>query len=154
AEPAWCAGLADETALKRELSRRNPDAAPRAIGDEARAALAAREVRETLRRVEEARAKAIYRSVDIRDAAAVGRALDEVRRGHGPVRGVVHGAGVLADARIEDKTAAQFDAVYQTKVAGLRALLAATADDDLRAVVLFSSSTARFGRAGQVDYAI
>src|SRR5262249_42048937 len=71
-----------------------------------------------------------------------------------PVRGLIHGAGVLADAHIEDKTEAQFDAVYRTKVVGLRALLAAVGTDELKALALFSSSTARFGRTGQVDYAI
>ncbi|WP_044148858.1 polyketide synthase dehydratase domain-containing protein, partial [Singulisphaera acidiphila] len=40
-----------------------------------------------------------------------------------------------------------------TKVAGLHALLEATAGDDLRVLALFSSSTARFGRTGQVAYA-
>src|SRR5205085_5038240 len=43
--------------------------------------------------------------------------------------------------------------VFDTKVAGLRGLLDATAGDDLRLLVLFSSSTARFGRKGQVAYA-
>src|SRR5205823_574264 len=77
-----------------------------------------------------------------------------VRQEFGPVRGLIHGAGVLADARIEDKSGEQFDRVYGTKVAGLRALLAAVAPEDLRALVLFSSSTGRFGRTGQVDYAV
>src|SRR5207248_4552223 len=63
------------------------------------------------------------------------------------------GAGVLADRRIEDQTDAQFADVYTTKVAGLRAVLDAVGDDDLRALALFSSSTGRFGRAGQVAYA-
>ena len=71
-----------------------------------------------------------------------------------PIRGIIHGAGVLADARIEDKTHEQFERVYATKVAGLRALLHAVEPDELRALVLFSSSTGRFGRTGQVDYAI
>ncbi|OYT68369.1 MAG: hypothetical protein CFK52_15170, partial [Chloracidobacterium sp. CP2_5A] len=44
--------------------------------------------------------------------------------------------------------------VWGTKIDGVQALLAAMAEDDLRAVVLFSSSTARFGRTGQVDYAM
>ena len=62
---------------------------------------------------------------------------------------------MLADRRIEDQTDAQFAAVYDTKVAGLRSLLAAVRpdSDDLRLLVLFSSSTARFGRTGQVAYA-
>jgi malonyl CoA-acyl carrier protein transacylase len=153
-EPAWLADLADEAAIKRELSRRTPGAPPRMIGEQARTILAEREIRATLERIGATGATVLYRSLDVRDPAAVANVLADVRREHGPVRGLVHGAGVLADAKIEDKTAEQFDAVYGTKVAGLRALLAAVGEDDLRALVLFSSSTARFGRAGQVDYAI
>jgi len=36
----------------------------------------------------------------------------------------------------------------------LRTLLEATAPDDLRFIALFSSTTGRFGRSGQVDYAV
>jgi hypothetical protein len=61
---------------------------------------------------------------------------------------------VLADSLIADKTEEQFERVYGTKVAGLRNILAVLTPGDLRALVLFSSSTGRFGRAGQVDYAI
>jgi NAD(P)-dependent dehydrogenase (short-subunit alcohol dehydrogenase family) len=93
--------------------------------------------------------------VDIRDAAAVKNVLTTAcQQLNAPIRGIVHGAGVLADARIEDKTIEQFERVFATKVGGLQALLHAVDPDELRALVLFSSSTARFGRAGQVDYAI
>jgi acyl transferase domain-containing protein/NAD(P)-dependent dehydrogenase (short-subunit alcohol dehydrogenase family)/acyl carrier protein len=153
-EPDWQAGLADEPAIKRELSRRNPGLSPRSLGEQSRAILATREVRANLARIEAAGGKALYRSVDVRDAAAVAAVVREVRQRYGPVRGLIHGAGVLADARIEDKTGEQFDSVYGPKVVGLRSLLAAVGQDDLRALVLFSSSTARFGRTGQVDYAI
>jgi NAD(P)-dependent dehydrogenase (short-subunit alcohol dehydrogenase family)/acyl carrier protein len=146
--------LSDETALKRELSRRNPGLAPRAVGEQVKTVLAQRELRANLERIEKAGARVLYRSVDVRDAAAVAHVLDEVRRQAGPIRALVHGAGVLADARIEDKTPAQFDSVFATKVGGLRSLLAGLAGDELRALVLFSSSTARFGRTGQVDYAM
>src|SRR6185295_9026995 len=74
--------------------------------------------------------------------------------GGGPITAIVHGAGVLADKRIADKDEAQFDRVFDTKVAGLRALLAATADDPLAAVCLFSSVAARTGNPGQCDYAM
>ncbi|MFO0881339.1 MAG: SDR family NAD(P)-dependent oxidoreductase [Gemmataceae bacterium] len=144
----------DENTLRRELSQREPRLSPREVNERVRALLAEREIRTTLRRITESGGRAIYRSVDVRDAAALARVLTEVRSLHGPVRGLVHGAGVLADARIEQKTAAQFHEVFSTKVAGLHALLAAIGEDALRAVVLFSSSTARFGRTGQVDYAI
>jgi hypothetical protein len=61
---------------------------------------------------------------------------------------------VLADRLISDKTREQFVQVYSTKVAGLRSLLAATSNDDLRFIALFGSTTGRFGRSGQVDYAV
>ena len=61
---------------------------------------------------------------------------------------------MLADRLITDKSREQFAAVYGTKVAGLRSLFAATAEDDLRFIALFSSTTGRFGRTGQVDYAV
>ena len=59
---------------------------------------------------------------------------------------------MLADRKIADQTDAQFAAVYDTKVAGLRALLGASRPTTW-VLVLFSSSTARFGRTGQVAYA-
>jgi NAD(P)-dependent dehydrogenase (short-subunit alcohol dehydrogenase family)/acyl carrier protein len=152
-EPDWLAPLQSEAEIKRELSRR-PGATPKAVGEQYRAIAAQREVRQTLDRIAAAGATAVYRRVDIRDADAVAGALAEVRREHGPIRGVIHGAGVLADAKIEDKTPEQFQRVYETKVNGLWSLVRALPPDDLRVLVLFSSSTGRFGRAGQVDYAI
>jgi hypothetical protein len=60
---------------------------------------------------------------------------------------------VLADRKIEDLTPEQFDRVYATKVGGLLVLLDLLANEDLKALVLFSSTTARFGRVGQLAYA-
>jgi NAD(P)-dependent dehydrogenase (short-subunit alcohol dehydrogenase family) len=150
-EPDWLAALGGEADIKRELARRN-GLSPREAGEQCRQVLAAREAACNLDRLRAAGASA-YRAVDVRDARAVAEVLAAVRGEFGPVRGLIHGAGVLADARIEDKTAEQFERVYATKVDGLRALLSALEPDDLRALVLFSSSTARFGRTGQVDYA-
>jgi NAD(P)-dependent dehydrogenase (short-subunit alcohol dehydrogenase family) len=152
-EPDWLTGLTDEGDIKRELLAHGGPAAPKDLGEQYRRALANREVLHNLRRIEQAGGKALYRQVDVRDAVAVATVLAEVRAKNGPIVGLVHGAGVLADRRIEDKTAEQFASVWDTKVGGLRALLAATATDALRAVALFSSSTGRFGRSGQVDYA-
>lgn len=61
---------------------------------------------------------------------------------------------MLADRRIVDKTDAQFDTVFRTKVQGLRSLLAATAADELRLLCVFSSVAARTGNEGQADYAM
>ena len=155
AEPAWLQSLVDESAIKRAvLSNKVAGTSPRDIEAEYRRIIANREAMRTIARISEAGAKVVYRQVDVRDTGAVAATLSDIARLFGPIRGLVHGAGVLADARIEDKTVAQFDLVYGTKVDGLRSLLAAIpAKDSLRVLVLVSSSTARFGRLGQIDYA-
>jgi len=48
----------------------------------------------------------------------------------------------------------QFELVYSTKIGGLQSLLQATHEDKLDFIALFSSSTGRFGRTGQLDYAV
>jgi len=154
-EPAWLKPLTSEAAVKQAIVQHGEgDKTPKAVGEACRAALANREMLRTMARIEAAGGSARYLQVDIRDAAAVAKALSEVRASSGPVRGLIHGAGVIADRRIEDKTSEQFDRVCGTKVDGLASLLAAMSDDDLKAIVLFSSSTGRFGRTGQVDYAV
>jgi hypothetical protein len=67
---------------------------------------------------------------------------------------VIHGAGVLADRRIKDKTDEQFAQVFAAKVEGLRNLLAATRNDPLTLLALFSSVAARFGNPGQCAYSM
>jgi NAD(P)-dependent dehydrogenase (short-subunit alcohol dehydrogenase family) len=154
-EPEWLASLQNENQIKRAILEHTAEKLhPREIEGQYRAITASRELKETLAKVAQAGGRAIYRSVDIRDAAAVSALLAEIRREFGTIRGIVHGAGVLADRLINDKSLEQFSLVYGTKVKGLRALLAATAQDDLRFIALFSSTTGRFGRSGQVDYAV
>ncbi len=96
----------------------------------------------------------IYRSCDIRDFSALSDVIDEARHRWGSIDAVVHGAGVLADSWIADATASDFDRVFRTKVEGYFALQEATADDDLKALVFFSSIAARSGNPGQSDYAM
>ncbi len=154
-EPEWLAGVTGESQIKRAiLEQATQKLHPREIEERYQAIIAGRELTATLARIAELGGQAVYRSVDIRDAQAVAGLLAEIRGKYGPIRGIVHGAGVLADHLINEKTLEQFSLVYGTKVAGLRALLTATADDDLRFIALFSSTSGRLGRRGQVDYAV
>ncbi len=154
AEEAWLADCRTENDIKRTLISRNPSMTPKAAGEECRKITAAREVRTQLNRFEAAGSRAVYFSADIRDAKAVRTAMEKINKDLGPVRGFVHGAGVLADKFILDKTAEQFDSVFDTKVGGLRNILAALDLPKLKMLALYSSSTARFGRTGQCDYAM
>ena len=157
-EPACCAGVIDDAGLKRALlaEARSSGAtpSPAELGAQVRAILAAREVQGTLDALRACGSKARYYPVDVVDTAALAAVLERLRSELGPITGLIHGAGVLADKHIVDKTPAQFDRVFDTKVLGLLALLEATADDRLRLLVLFSSVTARCGNIGQSDYAM
>jgi NAD(P)-dependent dehydrogenase (short-subunit alcohol dehydrogenase family) len=154
-EPDWLKRLSSEVEIKQSLIQSLPKGTlPKAIEAQYRQILSQREVSASLSRLAAAGVPVSYHAVDIRDLATVRPLLLQLQDEFGPVRGVIHGAGVLADQRIEDKTRDQFDRVYQTKVAGLRNLLGAIAPDELRMLCLFSSYTARFGRIGQCDYAM
>lgn len=154
-EPAWLVPLTEESEIKRAIMQQATGKLhPREIEERYRAVSAARELRDTLSKISATGTEVIYRSVDIRDQGAMELVLAEVRRSRGTIRGIVHGAGVLADRLIVDKSIEQFEQVYGTKVHGLRSLLNATRTDELRFIALFSSSTGRFGRVGQVDYAV
>ena len=149
----WPASPARPNSRRPSPSGSGREAGPRQVGEHYQKLLAQREIRRTLERIAATGAKAAYFPVNITDAKAVADMLQQVRVKFGPVTALVHGAGVLADKRIEDLTRAQFDSVYATKVDGLRNLLDLLTHENLKALVLFSSTTARFGRLGQAAYA-
>ena len=150
-EAEWLRGLTQESQIKKAIAGRGT-ATPRAVEEGYRKIAADREVRATLVQFVAGGAVVLYRYLDVWVGAGVSAAFGEAR-GMGPIAGVIHGAGVLADRLIEDKTAEQFDAVFSTKVGGFEALLEAVKGDELKVIVAFASTTARFGRKGQVAYA-
>ncbi len=157
AEPAFARHANDEGALKRAIladaAARGTSVPLREVARMAQAILAAREVRATVAELRQ-RAEVELFACDVQQEASIESALSAVRQRFGRIDVVVHGAGVLADKRIEDKTAEQVDKVIDTKVVGLLALLAQTRSDNLKALVVFSSVAGRFGNVGQVDYSM
>jgi malonyl CoA-acyl carrier protein transacylase len=156
-EPAELAQVQGDAQLKRavlELSKaQGKTLTPPELGKRVERILASREIRGTLEACRAAGGDARYVAVDVQDGVGVSMALEPVRAEWGPVRGLVHGAGVIADRFIADKTDEQWDRVLETKVHGLRALLEATKADPIRAIVMFSSVAGRTGNVGQCDYA-
>ena len=157
-EPAWLKPLANETEIKQAILRHEfagrPNPTPAELKSVFNRYIAAREIRTNLARIAETGADVQYECVDVRDNDAVKTTIDRIRRQRGSIRGLIHAAGVLEDRLIADKTAEQFDRVFDTKVAGLRNLLDSLDQTELRHVILFSSVSARFGNAGQADYAM
>jgi NAD(P)-dependent dehydrogenase (short-subunit alcohol dehydrogenase family)/acyl carrier protein len=93
-----------------------------------------------------------YRAVDARDRGGMSAVLNETRKAWGPITVLIHGAGIEISHSFFDKSADEFRQVHSVKTLGALHLGQLCRKDPLRAVVAFSSISARFGNAGQIDY--
>lgn len=111
-----------------------------------------RQIRENIAAMRKAGAQVEYHALDLRDSEAFDRLIDAVYQRYGRIDGVLHGAGVIDDKLIRDKSHESFDAVFMTKVAPAATLARKLRPEKLKFVVFFSSIAGRFGNAGQCDY--
>lgn len=96
---------------------------------------------------------AVFLPCDMKDVDAIHATRAQIEAEFGPLRGVVHAAGLLRDGLAAGKKPADFGAVFGPKAAGLIALDSATAQCSLDFFAVFSSIAAVHGAVGQVDYA-
>ncbi len=154
-EPAWLSPLRADAEIKNAiLKNTGKKLTPKELEADFKSRMANREILENIAKLSAAADAVKYYSADIRDQKEIEMVFGKIRSDLGPIACLVHGAGVLRDRRIEDKTRDQLDDVINTKITGLRAALNATQKDNLKAIVLFSSFSGRSGRTGQVDYAM
>jgi len=157
-EPSWSQGIVDEGSLKKAamqaLIATGEKPTPVKVNQFLRPVLANREIAQTLNAIKAAGGKAFYAAADVTNSESVTAAVEPITKELGQVTGLIHGAGVLADKFIEQKTLAEFNAVYSTKIDGLLSLLAATKTENIKHLVLFSSAAGFYGNPGQSDYAI
>ncbi len=112
------------------------------------------EVQRNLAAMARAGVAATYHVCDVRDREALDQVLGRIRKAHGPLVGVVHGAGVEVTGRFEKKTPEVVDATIGVKFLGALALAELTQADPLRYFLVFGSLSGRFGGVGQTDYAM
>lgn len=105
-----------------------------------------------LRALEALGSKVVYRKADISRREDVLGLLAEIREKYGPLKGIIHSAGIIRDASILKKTVEEIERVLAVKVFGTVYLDEVTRGDKLDFFVLFSSMTAITGNAGQSDY--
>ncbi|VEF26784.1 Beta-ketoacyl-acyl-carrier-protein synthase I [Shewanella baltica] len=98
-------------------------------------------------------ASAEYLSLDVNNPDAIASTIVPITE-LSPITGIIHGAGVLADKHIQDKTLDELARVYGTKVTGISNLLAALDLDKVKLIALFSSAAGFYGNTGQSDYAM
>jgi NAD(P)-dependent dehydrogenase (short-subunit alcohol dehydrogenase family) len=93
-----------------------------------------------------------YLSADVRDERSTRDLLEKIYAETGRIDVVFHGAGIIADKLISDKTRASFDEVFDTKADSAWLLARYLRPDTLKHLVLFGSMASRFGNPGQGDY--
>ncbi|MEK6675815.1 MAG: SDR family NAD(P)-dependent oxidoreductase [Planctomycetota bacterium] len=151
-------GSGDPTELRRLLSERHRVAGemvtPKKIEKQVRDILARREVVRTLEAVRETGASVEYHACDVRDTEAFGTIVREVQKRLGGIDAVIHGAGIIEDKYLVDKTSDSFDRVVETKIHPLLTLIREVAPERLKFAMLFSSVAGFFGNPGQCDYAV
>jgi NAD(P)-dependent dehydrogenase (short-subunit alcohol dehydrogenase family) len=142
---------ADATEIRRVLIARG-EREPAAIESSVARLMAAREIRSNLTALDNAGVKVSYHAVDVRDADALRGVVESVYDRHGRLDGIVHGAGVIEDRLLADKTPESFRRVFDTKVGAAHTLVGAVREPH-PFLVLFTSVSGAFGNKGQVDYA-
>ncbi|MBX6421945.1 MAG: SDR family NAD(P)-dependent oxidoreductase [Nevskia sp.] len=155
-EDAATAALSEPAALKRALLAASTGSGekitPAELERRYRTLLAERELRANLKRLAEAGAQVDYRVCDVRDVAAFEALIDALYAQYGRIDAAIHGAGVIEDKRIADKTPDSFDRVYDTKVDSAWTLARKLRPEGLKLLVFFTSVAGRFGNLGQADY--
>ncbi|MDX7999536.1 SDR family NAD(P)-dependent oxidoreductase [Xenorhabdus sp. Reich] len=112
------------------------------------------EINETLQDIRQSGSQVMYLHCDITDPNQIKSVLNEAQRQFGQITGLIHGAGNLADKRIEKKTLADLHSVFNAKVKGLENVCRELDCTSLRHIMLFSSVAGFFGNAGQTDYSL
>ena len=108
---------------------------------------------DAIREIENKGTKVTTVKADSGDEAAVKAMMETVSADCMPLAGVIHAAGVLADAFVVNLDMPGFEKVMQPKLAGAWYLHEATKSMPLDMFVLFSSLSSLLGAPGQGNYA-
>ncbi|MDI6796901.1 MAG: SDR family NAD(P)-dependent oxidoreductase, partial [Desulfatibacillaceae bacterium] len=156
-EPQWAKGADEEKALKeramKHLEQSGEKPSPQKVLALVNCVMASREISSTIKAINASGSKAVFVQADVTDGQALKQALAPHLAQHGPVTGIIHGAGVLADRALTEKTWQEWERVLAAKVNGLKNLLSVVDPEKLSCLALFSSAAGFYGNPGQADYA-
>lgn len=105
-----------------------------------------------IKEIENLGSKVYCYSKDISDYDEVDELLTCIRREHGRINGLIHGAGVAGEGFLADKDEETLSKILSSKIYGTWILDRLTREDNLDFFMLFSSAMTLFGGVGQSDY--
>lgn len=149
--------VASEKELRSSIAARGERSLP-LLQKRARTAWAQREINEQLKSLIDRGSQAVYLCIDLLNPidregiqSSIDKLLSPLQLSHQSITTVVHGAGVIDDQRMSDKSVERFNKVYHVKSQGLSALFRAL--PNTQRWLLFSSVASALGNEGQSDYA-
>ncbi|KJH66516.1 polyketide synthase [Chromobacterium violaceum] len=98
--------------------------------------------------------RVLHMRADCADDEQLAAALAEVLPQSGPIDGWIHAAGVQAGGSVLDSAPEAFEAVLRAKIASIQVLDRALAEQPLKLICHFSSSSAQLGDMGACSYAM
>ncbi len=105
-----------------------------------------------VQRLESLGAQVMVARADVCNAVEMRAALAAGETAFGPIRAVIHAAGVVDDGPLLTKSPAAVEEVFAPKLHGTQVLQDLFPDGALDLLVLFASTSTVTGPAGQVDY--
>ena len=151
------AGVTDERQLKaaliEQMKQEGKNFSLPEVEKAYRTLLRDREMRRNVATLKQAGSTVHYHQVNVMDQAAFEGLIDKVYEEFGHIDGMIHGAGIIDDKLVKDKTPASFDRVFDLKADSSFMLSRKLRGEDLKFLVFFSSMAGRFGNRGQCDYA-
>lgn len=124
---------------------------PKQIEEEIKQLKRGRAIHHNLAQFRQAGASVFYESADVK-SEAFGNLIDHIYLQYGRLDAVIHGAGIIEDKLIVDKSLDSLQRVFDTKVDSSFMLYRHLRPDNLKMIVLFSSVAGRCGNRGQSDY--
>jgi NAD(P)-dependent dehydrogenase (short-subunit alcohol dehydrogenase family) len=112
------------------------------------------EIQANLKAYYEADVEAHYHSCDLGNHEQLASVLENIRKQHGPIDGILHGAGVRHTVRLEQVSPKQVENSLRAKLDGTVSLMTLTDGDPIKHFVSFGSLGGRFGTNGGSDYAM
>ncbi|MBM1220410.1 SDR family NAD(P)-dependent oxidoreductase [Ponticoccus sp. SC2-23] len=107
---------------------------------------------EAVERIEAAGGRVLTVAADVSNIEEMRDAKLQIETELGPVRAIVHAAGVIDDAPLLSKNPMAIEDVFTPKIHGTQVLDALFPDGSVEWIALFSSSSTVTAPAGQVDY--
>ncbi|MDN3698696.1 beta-ketoacyl synthase N-terminal-like domain-containing protein [Vibrio cortegadensis] len=151
--PQWAQGKQEKElkpAAIAHLQATGDKPTPKKVDTLLKPVLSSLEINGALAAFNEIGASAEYLSLDVSNHESVAKTLANFEG----ITGLIHGAGVLADKHIQDKTLDELNMVYGTKVGGLEAVLGGLDSSKLKLIAMFSSAAGFYGNTGQSDYSM